>query len=128
MNLLVISLFLNISSLFYYNLTDMWNRNSVEIGFLTKQKVIQLRNDGYDRKLNCFFLGVLSSFKVAVSYAKKNFPFNDPLLQNSSFLNFGMRKTSKFSQVEYFINRFPLLEKYKEDENYDILNQEFYAC
>ena len=38
-----------------------------------------------------------------------------------------MRKTSKFSQVEFFINRFPLLEKYKEEENYDILNQEFCA-
>ena len=47
--------------------------NSFEIGFLTKQKVIQLRNDGYDRKLNYFFLGVLSSFKVAVSYAKRTF-------------------------------------------------------
>ena len=42
-------------------------------------------------------------------------------------LEFWNEKTSKFSQVEYFINRFPLLEKYKEEENYDILNQEFYA-
>lgn len=112
------------------DLEDDSNKRSLDeldIGFGTRQEVHKLREDGHDRKIILFLKGVLAFFVKAVSYAKENLPIDDKLLKNSSFLNFSLRRKSDFTQIEYFINRFPILAQFKDEEQNRRLKDEFYS-
>ena len=99
--------------------------HDIEVGYLTKKRVNSLVNDGYEREVTKFRKGVFAFYSKAFSYAKKNLPINEDLLKNAQFIDVRKRISSDFSQVEYFIERFPLLSKYKENDMYEQLHSEF---
>jgi hypothetical protein len=57
-------------------------------------------------QVTTFYKAVRSFYVTAAEYSITNLPLNDDVLENASFLNFQMRKSATFSQVEFFVERF----------------------
>lgn len=68
----------------------------------------QLEDDGdiSPDEVKKFFHAVRSFYTRAADYAFANLPLNDPVLQNSQFVDFKRKEESDFSQVEFFVNRY----------------------
>ena len=96
--------------------------NSVEVGFLTRERLIQLSADGHERKIETFQHGTQRFFKTAVVYARKNWPFD--IFIKKILIS---RNQRTFNQVEYFIEKFPILSKFKTEEDYDLLKDGYYS-
>ena len=52
-----------------------------------------------------FYRSVRAFYERAMEYALLNLPLEDALLQNAGFVNFHVRETATFQQVEYFVER-----------------------
>ena len=80
---------------------------SLFIGFSTRQLLNKHREDGEisDREVKVFYGAVRAFYSQAASYALKNLPFNDEVLVNAKFVDFGSRMSSSISQVAYFVTR-----------------------
>ena len=70
----------------------------------TRQLLNHLEDDG-EADVRLFCTAVRQFYIKAADYALNNLPLNDPVLQNSKFVDFMKRDTQDFSQVEYFVAR-----------------------
>ena len=77
---------------------------------MTRQLIVKLQNEGdiSPLQVNKFFRAVRDFFSCAITYALENLPINDPVLQNSEFVNFSTRASASISQVTYFVTRYEL--------------------
>ena len=73
----------------------------------TRQLLNHLEDDGdiSSADVRLFYTAVRQFYIEAADYALNNLPLNDPVLQNSKFVDFMKRDTQDFSQVEYFVAR-----------------------
>lgn len=96
------------ASLLEVNFAEKKNQlpdTSLFIGFTTKQRLLQLeREDIAPLQKKKFFDSVRAFYSAVCEYAVNKFPWNDPVLQNSTFVNFKKRETCEISAVEYFVN------------------------
>ena len=84
---------------------------NMTVGFLVKQKVQELLNEGDiapgdSRK---FFNAARAFYTSTVDYFKSHMSLNDPLLKASMFLDFEQRELANVADVEHFIDRFEIL-------------------
>jgi hypothetical protein len=97
------------SSLLQVNFAEKQNQlsdSSLFIGFATKQRLLQLeREDITPHQKKQFFDSVRAFYSTVCEYAVSKFPWDDPVLQNSAFVDFKKRETCDISTVEYFVNR-----------------------
>ena len=77
------------------------------VGLLTRQKLLKLHNDGdvSDGEVRVFYEAVREFYSTAASYALKNLPTTDEVLQNAQFVHFENRVNSTVSQVLSFVLR-----------------------
>lgn len=72
-----------------------------------------------------FYRSVRAFYERAMEYALLNLPLEDALLQNAGFVNFHVRETATFQQVEYFVERFGALLPFQSPREMDVLLDEF---
>ena len=95
------------------------------IGFLTRQRLRQLQDDGFElTKIKTFYCAVRKFYKACFHYAVKNLPPDDVVLRHSRFAKFASRKDGSIEDVEYFIDRYLTILKFGAPE-YDSLHDEF---
>lgn len=74
---------------------------SLFIGFTTKQRLLQLENDEISPLQKKKFLDAVRSFYTSVcEYALSKLPWNDPVLDNSVFVDFKQKASCDFTAVE----------------------------
>ena len=80
------------------------------VGFVTRQKLKALVNEGYmyitPQASRKFLQGVQSFYETAVGYMKAKFPLNDDVLLHAKVVNFEKRETSQISDIEYFTEHY----------------------
>ena len=83
-------------------------RDRLTIGFITRQKVNQLLEDGdiSDGCYSCFFDAVQAFFIFASDYLLKWCPIKDDLLSHATWVDFEHRIEKSFYSVEFFIHRY----------------------
>ena len=93
------------------------------IGFTTKQSLQKLLREGDidERSFNKFYEGARTFFIAAADYVIKTYPLKDELLKCAKFVGFEKRDEVTFSDVEYFIHRFPHLENLQESKEVEAL-------
>ena len=96
------------------------------IGFLTKMKLGDLltKADISQAQVDKFHDAVRAFYVTAVDYMYKWFPLQDPLLINSKWTIFYQRLETRFSTVEYFLDRYSNLLKFSPDQM-NRLNEQF---
>ena len=52
-----------------------------------------------------FYSAVRKFYSTAASYALRNLPIDDELLQNVEFVNFDSRSSSTIAEVMFFVSR-----------------------
>ena len=99
--------------------------NEVNIGTLAEQGLESLFESGdIGSSQKTKFLSAVKCFWTAVyTYAVDKLPFNDEVIINSKWVNFTQRHEAKFSQVKFFLNRFPVLAL--TSPQIDTLREEF---
>ena len=77
----------------------------------TRQLLNRLEDDGdiSSADVKLFYTSARQFYTKAAYYALDNLPLNDPVLQNSKFVDFMKKDTQDFSQVEYFVARYSYL-------------------
>ena len=70
-----------------------------------------------DAQVKTFYEAVQSFYNTAADYALANLPINDSVLMNARFVDFDRRESADFSQVEFFVNRYPGLLPYESAAN-----------
>ena len=72
----------------------------------TRQLLNRLEDDGdiSSADVKLFYTAARQLYSKA-DYALDNLPLNDPVLQNSKFIDFMKKDTQDFLQVEYFVAR-----------------------
>ena len=93
------------------------------IGFMTKQSLQKLLREGDidERSFNKFYEGARTFFIAAADYVIKTYPLKDELLNCAKFVDFEKRDEVTFSDVEYFIHRFPHLENLRDSKEVETL-------
>lgn len=99
--------------------------NEVNIGTLAEQGLESLFESGdIGSSQKTKFLSAVKCFWTAVyTYAVDKLPFNDEVIINSKWVNFTQRHEAKFSQVKFFVNKFPVLAL--TSPQIDTLREEF---
>lgn len=77
------------------------------VGFVTRQKLKAQVNEGdvSPQASTKFLKGVRSFYEAAVMYIKAKFLVSDDVLLHAKVVNFEKRTTSKYSDVEYFMEK-----------------------
>ena len=114
---------------------DIWNcdisstpllpDNELNIGSLAEEGLQSLYETGdisNDQKMK-FFSSVKAFWTTVHKYATSKLPKDDDVIINSQWINFFQRSEAKFSQVKYFINKFPFLAETPSEM--DVLRDEF---
>lgn len=75
---------------------------SLFIGFTTKQRLLQLENDEISplQKKKFLYDAVRSFYTSVCEYALSKLPWNDPVLDNSVFVDFKQKASCDFTAVE----------------------------
>lgn len=78
------------------------------VGFVTRQKLKAQVNEGdvSPQASTNFLKGVRSFYEAAVMYIKAKFPLSNDVLLHAKVVNFEKRTTSKYSDVEYFMEKY----------------------
>ncbi len=87
------------------------HREDIMLGSRTRQLLDTLRKkDSWERcHEDSFFHAVRSFFVAGMQYLVEKIPVSDPLFKHAEVADVQLRATSKFSDVRYFIQRFPQL-------------------
>lgn len=111
----------------FLSLENQMDDSGVFVGFLTKQTLQKLLNDGdiADSAVTQFYKGVRMFYTKAVMYIKSTFPLKDDLLRHARSLNFEKRGEVSFDTVESFVHRFPYLHALRESYEMALLQDEF---
>ena len=64
---------------------------------------------GIQKLKDKFFPTVRQFYIAATSYAKKSFPLNNPVLQHAEVADPALRDSAKYSNVEFFLHRYPAM-------------------
>ena len=98
--------------------------NSLVIGFLTKQRIKKLLEEGdiSSKQHDSFFSFTRTFFRIAYLYLLKWCPFKEELLIHVEWVDFTKRLQCTFSSVEYIVCRYSTLF---ENVDMDKLNDEF---
>ena len=72
-----------------------------------------------------FYASARIFYKTAVDYALSHLPFDDPVLTNAQFVNVSTRLESDFTQVQFFVQRYPTLLPYVSPAEQEKLCDEF---
>ena len=75
--------------------------------------------------MKVFYQAVRCFYSSAAEYAVKHLPFNDKVLENSRFVNFEKREVVDFTQVEFFLNKYPNLLPFASAGELNKLQEEF---
>ena len=97
------------------------------IGIVTRVKQRKLLDEG-DIDSNAsltFFKGIRSFYHCATEYALSHHPFDDDVLLNAQFVNIQRRVTADFTQVAYFVERFPILLPFCDTKSQEQLFEQF---
>ena len=107
-----------------YSTTNQVDNKDLCIGFLTKQTVTRLHEEGdiSDTQFRNFFEAVRKFLVGAADYLLRWCPFEDDLLVHATWLDFEQRLQKNFPSVEYFVHRFP---NALDNIDMDRLNEEF---
>ena len=95
--------------------------DQIFLGRLAKTNLSKLINDGgigmsdYTK----VFDAAHYYFKHALKYMQQKFPLSDDLLMNAKWIDVSDRIAGNWSNVEYFLQRYPLLYSIPQDELYD---------
>lgn len=110
----------------FNNSENQLTDSNLVIGFVTKQKLQKLFDDGDISDLNKkkFYIAVRSFYIDATSQALAKLPFDDPVLNNSVFVNFEEKEECTFNVVDFFCNKYSEVLSFKESDQ-DKLEQEF---
>ena len=83
----------------------------LHIGLFTRQLLGRLESNGDigPEEVQQFYKAVRCFYCRCADYAFANLPIKDMVLRNSRFVNFENRDMATFSQVEFFVARYPLL-------------------
>ena len=78
----------NTSSLLQANVLNQVSDSKLFIGYLTRQRLRELEDDGLEcTKIVKFFSAVRKFYEATFSYAVKNLPFDDIVLKHAKFVN-----------------------------------------
>ena len=95
--------------------------DQIFLGGLVKTNLSKLINDG-DIGMSDYtkvFDAAHYYFKHALKYMQQKFPLSDDLLMNAKWIDVSDRIAGNWSNVEYFLQRYPLLSSIPQDELYD---------
>lgn len=111
-------------SIQYNDAVNLVNNKDLVIGFITKQKIRNLRDNGdiSEHQYSSFFKAAVGFFQSATSYLLKWIPLREDLLINAIWIDFMQRLECTFSSVEYFLHRYPYIFT---DCDMDRVNEEF---
>ena len=73
-------------------------------------------------EIKLFYRAVRQFYIKAADYSLDNLPLNDPVLQNSKFVDFMKKDTQDFSQVEYFVARYDVVREMYTNTSPDFNN------
>ena len=71
---------------------------------------------------------ILGPIASACQYALSHLPFDDDVLLNAQFVNIQRRVTADFTQVAYFVERFPILLPFCDTKSQEQLFEQFTSC
>jgi len=107
----------------YTDKNNHLDNDKVHIGLITRNKLRILLNEGdiIVSTQNRFLQGVIAFYESAVTYAIANLPFEDDLLKHAQFVDMKPRLDSSFTELAYFIERFPELFPYSNPKDQELL-------
>ncbi|XP_064598600.1 uncharacterized protein LOC135464942 [Liolophura sinensis] len=115
----------NLQTLDFHERKLQKSREDIVIGQNARCYMEQCKEQGLmtpkDRSL--FFDSVRKYYATAATYITQKFPLNDPVLQNANVVNIQRRTEAKFSDLLYFVHRFPCIMP--DDATEDDLQMEF---
>jgi hypothetical protein len=97
------------------------------VGLITRQTLVRLLNDGSvgPEAVNKFTKSARLFFHTATAYALSHLPFDDDLLRNAQFVDWPKRLETDFTQVQYFVERYPKLCPFNDPHEQERLFLEF---
>ena len=97
-----------------YTEENQLSDDKLYVGLLTRMTLTRLLEDGSvsPTAASKFYASARIFFKTAVDYALSHVPFDDPVLTNAQFVNVSTRLESDFTQVQFFVQRYPTLLPY----------------
>lgn len=97
--------------------------SSIFIGFITKQKLGELKKEGMisEDEETQFYEAVKAFYMKAIDYALKTLPLNDSVLQNCKFVNFKKRLDGNFENITILIEKLGL--SFTEAETQQLLDE-----
>ena len=92
----------------YNNRNNQMEDKQLFIGFMTKQQITKLLNDGDvdPKKVAEFYEAVRQFYEMDTAESLAKLPLDDELLLHARFLDFFQREFCFFEDVEYFIKKY----------------------
>lgn len=115
----------SLTSIDYKNIANQVIDAELVIGYVTKQKIRKLYDDGdiSESSYKLFFKAARAFLVKATEYLLKWCPLQDELLHHATWIDFTNRLNKHFSSVEYFVHKYPTM--FEDDLNMDCLNEQF---
>ena len=110
----------------YCDSTHQLEDSKLFVGLITSSTLRKKLHDGNitDRCVRKFYASVRSFYEAAVAYVLKWFPLDENLVRDSKFVDFRTKEQCVFSMVCTFIERYPKILKFN-DQELDKLNEQF---
>ena len=107
------------------DLDSLLSDRDIFIGFVTRQTLRKLENDGDCSPSDCkkFFRGIRQFYEAAFEYIVAKFPLDD-VLEHAIFVNFERRESCNFSDVNYFMDRYQVALRFTANVS-DMVFDEF---
>ena len=100
---------------------------SLFIGIITRQALNRLLEAGdiTAAQVKIFYEVAWCFYCTAAEYALANLPINSSVLKNTRLVDFDKRESAEFSQVEFFVARYPGLLPYESAAQIKKLKEEY---
>jgi len=117
----------DVTEIDYTDRNNHLDNDKVHIGLITRSKLRKLLDEGYISvsAQNRFLQGAIAFYESAVTYAIANLPFVDDLLKHAQFVDIKRRLDSSFTELAYFVERFPDLLPYSNLKDQELLCTQF---
>uniref|UniRef100_A0A1X7TWU2 HAT C-terminal dimerisation domain-containing protein n=1 Tax=Amphimedon queenslandica TaxID=400682 RepID=A0A1X7TWU2_AMPQE len=117
----------HLTTVSYTTRENQLDDNALHIGFSTRSLLRKLLDEGdiSPQQVNNFYRAVRNFYEEATSYSIANLPLHDEVLECAKFVTFDARETALFSQVEFFVQRYPNLLPFTSPSEMTLLSEEF---
>ena len=111
----------------YKDRNNHLDNDKVYIGLITRSKLRKLLDEGGISvpTQNRLLQRVIVFYETAVTYAIANLPFEDELLKHAQIVDVKCRLESSFTDLVYFVERFPELLPYNNPKDQELLCTQF---